>query len=130
MFSDLVDQIQKEVWQGKYYRKGLKKLARDESVPGYSLEPQAMLLLLKDRVVIPRNQKIELDILQKPHDSPLARHPGQEKTLKLIKREFNWAGMNQIIKGYVSSCKQCSRNKSINHKKFGLLKPIQIPSGL
>ncbi|MBW0553070.1 hypothetical protein O181_092785 [Austropuccinia psidii MF-1] len=30
---------------------------------------------------------------------------------------------------YVSSCQQCSRNKNIHHQKFGLLKPLQIPSG-
>ncbi|MBW0474124.1 hypothetical protein O181_013839 [Austropuccinia psidii MF-1] len=42
---------------------------------------------------------------------------------------FYWAGMNQIIKDYVSSCQQCSRNKNIHHKKFELLKPLQIPSG-
>ncbi|MBW0508459.1 hypothetical protein O181_048174 [Austropuccinia psidii MF-1] len=37
--------------------------------------------------------------------------------------------MNQFIKEYVSSCEQCSRDKNIHHKKFGLLKPLQIPSG-
>ncbi|MBW0471453.1 hypothetical protein O181_011168 [Austropuccinia psidii MF-1] len=37
--------------------------------------------------------------------------------------------MNQIIKDYVSSCQQCSRNKNIHHRKFGLLKPLQIPPG-
>ncbi|MBW0592628.1 hypothetical protein O181_132343 [Austropuccinia psidii MF-1] len=129
MFSDVVDQIQRQVWQEKDYKEILKKLARGESVPDYSLEPQAKLLLFKDRVVIPSNHEIQLDILQKRHDSPLAGHPGQEKTLKLIKRDFYWAAMNQIIKDYVSSCQQCSRNKNIHHKKFGLLKPLQIPSG-
>ncbi|MBW0573707.1 hypothetical protein O181_113422 [Austropuccinia psidii MF-1] len=129
MFSDLVDQIQRQVWQDKDYKEILKKLARGESVPDYSLEPQAKLLLFKDRVVIPSNHEVQLDILQRRHDSPLAGHPGQEKTLKLIKRDFYWAGMNQIIKDYVSSCQQCSRNKNIHHKKFGLLKPLQIPSG-
>ncbi|MBW0504861.1 hypothetical protein O181_044576 [Austropuccinia psidii MF-1] len=38
--------------------------------------------------------------------------------------------MNEMIKDYVSSCQQCSRKKNIHHKKFGLLKPLQIPSGL
>ncbi|MBW0475558.1 hypothetical protein O181_015273 [Austropuccinia psidii MF-1] len=99
IFSDLVDKIQKE------------------------------LLLFKDRVVIPSNEEIQLNILQKCHDSPLAGHPGQEKTLKLIKREFYLAGINQLIKEYVSSCQQRSRNKKTHHKKFGLLKPLQIPSG-
>ncbi|MBW0584526.1 hypothetical protein O181_124241, partial [Austropuccinia psidii MF-1] len=80
-------------------------------------------------VVIPSNDELQLDILQKCHDLPLAGHPCQEETLKLIKRDLYWAGMNQIIKDYVSSCQQCSRKKNIHHKKFGLLKPLQIPSG-
>ncbi|MBW0571743.1 hypothetical protein O181_111458 [Austropuccinia psidii MF-1] len=128
VFSDLVDQIQKAVWQDKDYKEILKQLARGESLSDYTLEPQAKLLLFKDRVVIPSNHELQLDILQKRHDSPLAGHPGQEKTLKLIKRDLYWAGMNQIIKDYVSSCQQCSRDKNIHHKKFGLLKPLQIPS--
>ncbi|MBW0470413.1 hypothetical protein O181_010128 [Austropuccinia psidii MF-1] len=129
IFSDLVDRIQKEVLKDRYYKEILKQLARGESVTDYSLEPQAKVLLFKDRVVKPRNEEIQLNILQKHHDSQLTGHPGQEKTLKLIKRDFYWAGMNQLIKYYVSSCKQFSRNKNIHHKKFGLLKPLQIPVG-
>ncbi|MBW0565326.1 hypothetical protein O181_105041 [Austropuccinia psidii MF-1] len=103
VFSDLVDQIQKEVWQDKYYKETLKQLARGKSVSDYTLEPQAKLVLFKDKVVIPSNHELQLDILQKHHDLPLAGHPGQEKTLKLIKRDSYWAGMDQIIKEYVSS---------------------------
>ncbi|MBW0478178.1 hypothetical protein O181_017893 [Austropuccinia psidii MF-1] len=62
VFSDLVDQIHKEVWQDKYYKEIIKQLARGESVSDYSLEPPAKLLLFKDRVVIPRNHEIQLDI--------------------------------------------------------------------
>ncbi|MBW0526062.1 hypothetical protein O181_065777 [Austropuccinia psidii MF-1] len=129
IFPDLVDKIQKEVWQDKSYKEILKQLARVELVTDYSLEPQSKLLLFKDRVVIPNNEEIQLNILQKRHDSSLAGHPGQEKTLKLIQRNFYWAGMNQFIKDYVSSCQECLRNKNIHHKKFGLLKPLSIPSG-
>ncbi|MBW0527307.1 hypothetical protein O181_067022 [Austropuccinia psidii MF-1] len=93
VFSDLVYQIQKVVWKDKDYKEISKQLERCESVSDYSLEPQAKLVLFKDRVVIPINHKVQLDILQKCHDSPLAGHPGQEKTLKLIKRNFCWAGM-------------------------------------
>ncbi|MBW0510353.1 hypothetical protein O181_050068 [Austropuccinia psidii MF-1] len=107
IFSDLVDKIQKELWQDEDYKEILEHLARGESVPVYFLEPQAKLFLFKDRVVMPSNEKLQLNILQKHHDSPLAGHPGQEKTLKLIKRDFDWTGMNQFIKDYVSSCQQC-----------------------
>ncbi|MBW0499941.1 hypothetical protein O181_039656 [Austropuccinia psidii MF-1] len=63
IFSDLVDRIQKEVWQDKHYKEILKQLARGESATDYSLEPQARLLLFKDRVVIPSNEEIQLNIL-------------------------------------------------------------------
>ncbi|MBW0515012.1 hypothetical protein O181_054727 [Austropuccinia psidii MF-1] len=56
IFSDLVDKIQKEVWKDKNYKEILKQLARGESFTDYSLEPQAKLLLFKDRVVIPSNK--------------------------------------------------------------------------
>ncbi|MBW0564720.1 hypothetical protein O181_104435, partial [Austropuccinia psidii MF-1] len=128
ILSDLVYKIQKEVWQANEYKEILKQLARGESVPDCSLEPQVKLSF-KDRVVIPSNEEIQLNILQKCHDSPLDCHPGQEKTLKLINRDFYWASMNQFIKDYVSSCHKCSRNKNIHHKKFGLLKPLLILSG-
>ncbi|MBW0492293.1 hypothetical protein O181_032008 [Austropuccinia psidii MF-1] len=118
VFSDLVDQIRKAVWQDKDHKEILSKLARGESVSDYTLEAQAKLLLFKDRVVIPSNHELQLDILQKRHESHLAGHQGQEKNLKLIKRDFYWTGLNQIIKDYVSSCQQCSRNKNIHHKKF------------
>ncbi|MBW0476009.1 hypothetical protein O181_015724 [Austropuccinia psidii MF-1] len=107
VFSDLVYQIQNALWQDKDYKEILKKLERGESVSDYTHEHQEKLLLFKDRVVIPSNHELQLDILQKRHDSLLAGHPGQEKTLQLLKRDFYWAGMNQIIKDYVSSCKKC-----------------------
>ncbi|MBW0493029.1 hypothetical protein O181_032744 [Austropuccinia psidii MF-1] len=128
-FSDLVDQTQKAVWQDKDYKETLKQFARGESVSDYILEPQAKLLLFKDRLVIPSNCELQLDILQNCHDSLLAGHPGQENTVKLIKKDFYWAGMNQVIKAYVSPFQKCSRNKNIHHKKFLLLNPLQIPSG-
>ncbi|MBW0514430.1 hypothetical protein O181_054145 [Austropuccinia psidii MF-1] len=77
IFSDLVDKIQKEVWKDNDYKEILKQLARGESVPDYSLEPQAKLLLFKDRVVITCNREIQLNILQTRHESPLTGHPGQ-----------------------------------------------------
>ncbi|MBW0529643.1 hypothetical protein O181_069358 [Austropuccinia psidii MF-1] len=68
IFSDLVDQIQNVPWKDKDYKEILKKLSRGESVSDYSLEPQAKLLFFKDRVVIPSNEEIQLNILQKHND--------------------------------------------------------------
>ncbi|MBW0467166.1 hypothetical protein O181_006881 [Austropuccinia psidii MF-1] len=56
IFPDFADHIQKELWQDKHYKEIFKQLARGESVSDYSLEPQAKLLLFKERVVIPKNE--------------------------------------------------------------------------
>ncbi|MBW0535489.1 hypothetical protein O181_075204, partial [Austropuccinia psidii MF-1] len=118
----------KKLWQDPQYKSILQELGKGKSVQDYSLDSSSQLLLFKDQVVVPNDPTIQISILQKHHDSPLAGHPGQEVTLKLVKRDFHWSGMTQFIKDCVSSCQQCSRNKNINHKKFGLLKPLPIPN--
>ncbi|MBW0572772.1 hypothetical protein O181_112487 [Austropuccinia psidii MF-1] len=52
------------------------------------------------------------------------------KSVMTVKQDFHCSRMTQFIKDYVSSCQQCSRNKNIYHKKYGLLKPVPIPNGL
>ncbi|MBW0569839.1 hypothetical protein O181_109554, partial [Austropuccinia psidii MF-1] len=128
-FSNLIESIQKALWQYSQYRSIPQDLGKGKFVQDYLLDSSSQLLLFKDWVVVPDDPTIQLSILQKRHDSPLSGHTGQEKTLKLVKRDFHWPGMTQFIKDYVSSCQQCSRNKNIHHKKFGILKPLPIPNG-
>ncbi|MBW0579569.1 hypothetical protein O181_119284 [Austropuccinia psidii MF-1] len=128
-FSNLIDSIQKALWQDSQYRNIIQVLGKGKSIQHYSLDSSSQLLLFKDQVVVPNEPTIQLSILQKHHDSPLAGHSGQEKTLKRFKRDFHWSGMTQFFKDYISSRQQCSRNKNIHHKKFGLLKPLPIPNG-
>jgi len=78
-------------------------------------------------MVVPDDSHIKLQIFESRHDSPLAGHFGQEKTYSLISRDFYWPGMTRDVKDYVSRCYDCNRNKSSNHKKFGLLQPLPIP---
>ncbi|MBW0542546.1 hypothetical protein O181_082261, partial [Austropuccinia psidii MF-1] len=127
-FSNLIDSIKKELWQDSQYRSILEELGKGKSIQDSYLDSSSQLLLFKDWVVVPNDPTIQLSILQKRHNSPLAGYPGQEKTLKLVKRDFHWSGMTQFIKDFVSSCQQCSRNKNIHHKNFGLLKPLPIPN--
>ncbi|MBW0482409.1 hypothetical protein O181_022124 [Austropuccinia psidii MF-1] len=128
-FSNLIELIQKNLWQDSQYRSILQELGKGKSIQDYSLYSSPQLLLFKDGVVVPNDPTIQLSILQKHNDSPLAGHPGQGKTLKLVKRDFHWSGITQFIKDYVSSCQQCLRKKNIHHKKFGLLKPLSTPNG-
>ncbi|MBW0549063.1 hypothetical protein O181_088778 [Austropuccinia psidii MF-1] len=128
-FSNLINSTQKALLQDAQYRSILQDLGKGKSIQDYSLDSSSQLRLFKDQVVVPNDPTIQLSILQKRHDSPLAGHHGQEKTLKLVKQDFHWSSMTQFIKDYVPSCQQCSRNKNIHHRKFGLLKTLPIPNG-
>src|SRR5690606_21533840 len=61
------------------------------------------------------------------HDSKLAGHFGQHKTLELIRRNFYWPKMEEMVEHYVSTCDNCQRNKTTRHKRFGLLHPLETP---
>ncbi|MBW0485343.1 hypothetical protein O181_025058 [Austropuccinia psidii MF-1] len=128
-FSNLIESIQKKLWQDLQYRTILQELGKGKYVHNYSLDASPQLLLFKDQVVVPNDPTIQLSILQKRHDSRLAGPPGEGRTLNLFKWDLHWSRMTQFIKYYVSSCQKCSRNKNIQHKKFGLLKPLPIPNG-
>ncbi|MBW0553429.1 hypothetical protein O181_093144, partial [Austropuccinia psidii MF-1] len=99
-FSNFIDSIKKALWKDPQYRSILQDLGKGKSVQDYSLDSSSQLLLFKDVVVVPNDPTAQYSILQKWHESPLAGHPGQEKTLKLVKKDFHWSGVTQFIKDY------------------------------
>ncbi|MBW0511427.1 hypothetical protein O181_051142 [Austropuccinia psidii MF-1] len=102
-FSNFIDPIQKALWQNSQYRSIVQELGKGKSIQDYYLDFSSQILLFQDWMVVPNDPTIHLSILQKLHDSPLAGHPAQERTLKLVKRDFHWSSMTQFIKDYVSS---------------------------
>ncbi|KNZ51414.1 uncharacterized protein VP01_3967g1, partial [Puccinia sorghi] len=84
------------------------------------------LLLYKEKIVVPDNPSLKLSILESRHYSPLAGHFGQEKTYRLISRDFSWPGMTRDLKDNVKSCYDCNHNKSSKHRKYDLLQPLPI----
>ncbi|MBW0488162.1 hypothetical protein O181_027877 [Austropuccinia psidii MF-1] len=127
-FSNFIESIWKKLWKDSQYRSILQEFGKGKSVQDYSLDSSSQILLFKYWVVVPSDPTIELSILQKHHESPPAGHPGHEQTLKCVKQDFHQSGMTKFIKDHVSSCQQCSRNKNIHHKKFGLLKNLPLPN--
>ncbi|MBW0541698.1 hypothetical protein O181_081413 [Austropuccinia psidii MF-1] len=109
-FVNSIESIQKALWQDSQSTSILQDFGKDKSVQFCSLDSSSQLLLFKVWVVVPNDPTIQLSILQERNDSPLTGHPGQEKTLKLVKRDSHWPCMTQFINDYVSSYQQCSRN--------------------
>jgi transposase InsO family protein len=103
-------------------------------------EPDLILLrkqyTLKDRIFydengkiyVPEDQALHLDILKLHHDTPIAGHPGREKTLKLVQRSYTWPGMSTFVKEYTNRCERCARMKPSNLTPPGKLRPLELPN--
>jgi hypothetical protein len=66
-------------------------------------------------------------VLKSEHDSKIAGHFGQDKTIELVRRHFWWPKMNEAIVDYIRSCPDCQRDKSRRHRQYGLLSPLELP---
>ncbi|KAF8756857.1 hypothetical protein RHS01_03817 [Rhizoctonia solani] len=51
------------------------------------------LLWYRGKLVVPDSEPLKERLLREFHDSPLAGHPGQQRTLELISRSYWWPGM-------------------------------------
>ena len=85
------------------------------------------LLYYKDRLLIPANEELLTEIAKGCHDSEVAGHLGQEKTMELVTRNFYWEKLTDWINDYVRSCDECQHNKSPRHAKYGLLQLLEVP---
>lgn len=86
------------------------------------------LLRYKDRLVVPGQGALRLEILRRHHDDPRAGHMGTQKTLDLVKRKFHWPGIADDIREYVESCPICQGIRVPRHKPYGKLQPLPLPS--
>jgi hypothetical protein len=76
------------------------------------------LIYIRNRLYIPDNEPLRLQIAESEHDSQVAGHFGQKKTLELITRNFYWPSMEDWVNQYVRSCDECQRNKSPCHARY------------
>ena len=64
------------------------------------------LVLKEGRVYVPKDEKLRVEIIGLHHDTPIAGHGGQWKTVKLVTRNYWWIGVTNKVKQYVEGCDQ------------------------
>ena len=57
----------------------------------------------------------------------MAVHYGRDKTRERMTRTYYWPDIDQWVRNCVRTCDACQRNKTARHKKYGPLKPLEIP---
>lgn len=65
----------------------------------------------QDKIYAP--QIIRKQILKLYHDSCMAAHAGQKKTIESIKRNFYWKNLIRDVKEYCNKCHSCNLRKTL-----------------
>ena len=85
-------------------------------------------LLYKDRMYVPNVPKVKLLILDEIHKTPYSGHPGYQKTITMLRKEYFWPNMKTELAEYIARCFQCQQVKIEHQHPAGLLQPLPIPS--
>jgi len=113
-----------EKWQGRA-RELVRLRESGKKIPDEWLAKDG-LLYYKNSLYIPEDEALQTEIAQGCHDSLVAGHLGQEKTIEIVTREFYWEGLADWIRDYVRSSDECQHSKSPRHAKYGLLQPLEV----
>ncbi|QRW16712.1 Retrotransposable element Tf2 protein [Rhizoctonia solani] len=84
------------------------------------------LLWYRGKLVVPDHEPLKERLLKEFHDSPLAGHPGQQRTLELLSQNYWWPGMKSSAKEWVECCPTCQANRQA-HAPVIALKPLEVP---
>ena len=74
---------------------------------------------------VPNDNSLRMHIISSNHDSPIAGHPGYQKTQELIEQQYYWPGLALDVRSYVARCDRCACFKGSNMKPAGSAIPLQ-----
>jgi len=128
--EDILTKVREEGKKDEAYEQARKQeaaidglLSKDRKVG--ELEYKDDLLYRGNLLWIPKG--LVQHILESEHDTKVAGHMGQDKTIELIRRNFWWPKMNKRIIDFVRSCPECQKNKASRHQPYGLSSPLELP---
>ena len=75
-------------------------------------------------------ERAQEEVIRRHHDRLLHGHPGQDKTLEKIQRNYHFDRMKRKVTEFIRNCEQCAKNKPSRHKPYGQAQQIDLPKTL
>jgi hypothetical protein len=85
------------------------------------------ILRFKNRIYVPNYVDLKLVILNELHKNPYSGHPGYQKMITTLRKQFYWPNMKSETTDYLSKCLDCQQVKVEHQHPTGLLQPLPIP---
>eukprot|EP00253_Pinus_taeda_P016981 PITA_16981 len=127
--SPILEMVKEASRQDVNYQQLKLQLQQSDNVsnqPGYELDDAGMIHF-KQRLYVPNQDKIKNLIMDEFHVSHYAGHPGYQKMMTAIRKDYFWPGMKKKIAEYLARCLECQQIKAEHQHPAGLLQPLPIP---
>ena len=62
---------------------------------------QDRIAYMEGRIYVPNNKRLKEKILWENHNVVDVEHPGQQRMLELLKRNYWWPGLKEDVKKYM-----------------------------
>lgn len=80
----------------------------------------------RGKLVVPDHDDLRTKIIDDVHSRITTAHPGRNKTIQMVQRQYWWPGLRADVVTFVANC-PCRSAKHPRDKTPGLLKPLPIP---
>jgi hypothetical protein len=127
--SDLKSKIKEALDKDEYFlqaKEGLQQEPPNQKFDGYQITEEG-LMIYKDRLYIPDVEELKRLILDEMHKKPYSGHPGYQKMISAVRKQYFWPGMKNEIVDYIARCLECQQVKAEHKHSTGLLQPLPIP---
>jgi len=83
--------------------------------------------LKEEKVYVPKNKELRVEIIQLHHDVPVVGHGERSKITELVIRNYWWLKVLKDIEKYVERCNMCQRIKNRIEVLVGKLMINEVP---
>ena len=72
-------------------------------------------------------ETIQIELISRHHNNPLADHFSIEKTCVLLTWKYYWPTLRHNVEAYVKGCDVCLASKAVGDKPYGDLQSLSVP---
>ena len=69
-------------------------------------------MLKEEKVYVPKDEKLRVEIIWLHHDVLVVEHGGRWKIIELVTRNYWWPGVIRDMRKYMNGCDMCQRMKN------------------
>ena len=102
------------------------KKAGVKLIQGEQWRIEEELVLREEKVYVPKDEELRVEIIQLHHNVPIAGHGGKWKTVELVTRNYWWPVVTREVRQYAEGCDLCQWMKNRIEELAGKLKLREV----